>query len=416
MLALCARRVMLLAICTHCRAAPDLQIPECTSEVVNALKDTARAEPLHIAKVTAAHCLTDRPGRLTLLHEAARSGAYGSIQQLIEQGADPFAIDRRGATPLHWAASQGSDEAIQSLLDSLSLEKRAQILRTVDLHGLTALDYAEANSRIRAAIALVRNGAVRSGEDLTEGACSEGAVDAVLLGRVGDLQELLKESASYFSISVGDCTLSSDPREWSLLHLATAVAAAAAVTSESATEIVRQLLAHGIDATREDAYGQSPVYFAVKAGRLDLVQLLLDSEAREVNHLDFLDHTPLSYAAMTGREEVAKLLLAKGADADHADQDGLSARDWALENGHENLVDALSVGPRGVRGSTGKSALPRRAVHGTPFQELCIIAAILVFFIWLRMGALHGFCLRPKLLFKFTRCRRAEPAVVECCS
>merc|ERR1712224_286093 len=375
------------AFCTHCHAATDLQIPVCASEVVNALRDTARAEPLRIANVSTAHCLTDRSGKLTLLHEAARSGAFGSIQHLIEKGADPFAIDRRGATPLHWAASQGSDQAIQALLDSLGVEKRAKILQTVDLQGLTPLDYAEANSRIRAAIALVRNGAVRSGEDLTEGTCSKGTVDAVLLGRVGDLQELLKESANYFSMSIGDCTLNSDPREWSLLHLAIAVAAVSLVPDKSATEIVKQLLAHGIDATREDAYGQSPVYFAVKAGRLDLVQLLLDSEAREVNHLDFRDQTPLSYAAMTGREELAKLLLAKGADADHLDQGGLSARDWALENGHEKVVDALSVSPRGVRGSSGKSALPRRGPHSASVKELCIIPVILCVFIWLRMSA-----------------------------
>jgi ankyrin repeat protein len=302
-------------------------------------------------------------------------------------------------------------------LDALSIEKRGEILQTVDLDGLTPLDHAEANSRIRAATTLVRNGAMRGGEDVmagahAAGACPGAAVDAVLLGQVGDLEELFKASDGYFSMSVGDCILSLNPREWSLLHLATAVAAVSSVPRDSFLEVVKQLLAHGIDATREDAFGQTPLYFAVKAGRSDLVQLLLDSAPREVNHLDRQDQTPLLYAAMTGNEEVAKLLLAKGADAQHPDRDGLSARDWAVENGHESVIAALSEGPRGVRGSSGKSALPRRTVHGMPVQELWIIAVILSVIIWLRTIA-NGTCMHPKFRW---RCKRAEPVVDESCS
>merc|ERR1719161_1468128 len=100
-------------------------------------------------KMSAAHCLTDRPGKLTLLHEAARSGAHGSIQHLIKQGADPFATDRRGATPLHWAAALGSDQAVQALLYSISTEQRTAMMQAVDVEGMTPLDHAEANSRIR---------------------------------------------------------------------------------------------------------------------------------------------------------------------------------------------------------------------------------------------------------------------------
>jgi len=394
---------MVLAFCTHAHAESDLQIPLCTTEVVDALRKTARAEPMQMVNMSAAHCLTDRPGRLTLLHEAARSGAFGSIQSLVNQGADPFAIDRRGATPLHWAASRGSDEAVQALLDSIfNKEKRTAMLQVADLQGLTPLDHAEVNSRIRAAIALVRNGAIRGGEDAMDGTCPGAAVDAVLLGRPGDLQDLLKESSNFFSASIGDCTLSSDPREWNLLHLATAVAALSLVPQQSSAEIVKQLLSQGIDATREDAYGQTPLYFAVKAGRLDLVQQFLDSAPQDVNHMDADSQTPLLYAARDGKADVAKLLLAKGADAERPDSDGLSARDWALENGHDNVVVALSVVPKGVRGSSGK-LLPRNISSTFPGQELCIMLLILSAIVCFRMivGGIYIHC----------KCRREGPIV-----
>jgi len=401
---MCGCIIAAFAFCATSNAASALQIPPCTAEVLEALRDTAHAEPLRLANnMSAGYCLADSSGKLTLLHEAARAGAYGSIPRLIEEGADPFSTDRRGATPLHWAASRGSYEAIDALLESLSPEKRLTVLQAVDAEGLTPLDHAEANSRIRAAATLVRSGAMR-GQVLMEGACPGAAVDAVLLSRPSDLADVIEESRSFFSMSVGDCELNLDPREWSLLHLATAVAVLSLAPEESSVDIVKHLLSQGADATREDAYGQTPLYLAVKAGRLDLVQILLDSAPLEVNHLDFHDQTPLLYAAMTGREEVAKLLLSKGADAARPDQEGMSARDWALENDNEKILHALPV-VRGVRGSSGKS-LPRTDY---PCQVLVsIVFLILLSAVWLRIVARRT-CLRPDW-----RCKRLEHADIEC--
>jgi len=195
-------------------------------------------------------------------------------------------------------------------------------------------------------------------------------------------------------MTAGDCTLNSDPREYSLLHLATAVAVLSLAPEQTSADIVETLLTQGADATRGDAYGQTPLYFAAKAGRLDLVQLLLHSAPQEVNHLDFHDQTPLMSAAMAGREDVAKLLLAKGADVDRPDHNGLSARDWAMENDHMNVLDAMSVIPRGVRGRSGK-ALPRTDF---PSQELSIM--FLILFTAMALGIVtRGIHLRPQRKF-----------------
>merc|ERR1739848_792094 len=94
---------------------------------------------------------------------------------------------------------------------------------------------------------------------------------------------------------------------------------------------------------------------------------------------------------MGGKQEVAKFLLAKGADAEQQDRDGLSARDWARENGHKNVLDTLIVVPRGVRGSSGKF-LSRTAF---PRQELSILFLILLAVIWLR-AVVRGVCPHPR--------------------
>ena len=40
--------------------------------------------------------------------------------------------------------------------------------------------------------------------------------------------------------------------------------------------------------------------------------------------------TPLSYAASWGDEEIAELLIAKGADVNAKDEDGTTPLDWAI--------------------------------------------------------------------------------------
>jgi len=61
--------------------------------------------------------------------------------------------------------------------------------------------------------------------------------------------------------------------------------------------------------------------------------------------VDFRDsanrRTPLMKAAMQGRAEAVKLLLERGATPILQDSAGKSALDWAIENGHADVVTAL---------------------------------------------------------------------------
>jgi len=63
--------------------------------------------------------------------------------------------------------------------------------------------------------------------------------------------------------------------------------------------------------------------------------------------------TPLHFAAAYGYRRVAEALLAAGADPAAITEDGLTARDLAVRNHHENLAKRLDVTDGAPRRSVG---------------------------------------------------------------
>lgn len=84
----------------------------------------------------------DRAGRLTL-HYAAMEDQASIVEDRLACGDDPDASDRRGFTPLHFAAQQHALEAARILLDH-----GAQV-DPVNAFGNSALSIAVLNSRGR---------------------------------------------------------------------------------------------------------------------------------------------------------------------------------------------------------------------------------------------------------------------------
>ncbi len=78
-------------------------------------------------------------GVTTPLHEMARDGKLGSVEQLLGEGADPNAPNEEGKTPLHLAAANGHVGTVTALLKGGADPNRK------DAQGKTPLDYAKAN-------------------------------------------------------------------------------------------------------------------------------------------------------------------------------------------------------------------------------------------------------------------------------
>jgi tankyrase len=68
-------------------------------------------------------------------------------------------------------------------------------------------------------------------------------------------------------------------------------------------------------------YCSTPLDFASMHGRADVAKLLIESGA-EVDLADMYQRTPLRKAAFTGRYDVVKLLLEHGANVNARDEEG----------------------------------------------------------------------------------------------
>ncbi len=111
----------------------------------------------------------------------------------------------------------------------------------------------------------------------------------------------------------------------------------------SLVDVVRALLEAGADAGAADDLGKTPLHAAAARSAAVSGALLwagADPRAEAAHRV-----TPLHLAARAGRADVVRLLLAYGADADGKSEggrfDGFSARDFALDKGHEDVAALL---------------------------------------------------------------------------
>jgi uncharacterized protein len=109
-----------------------------------------------------------------------------------------------------------------------------------------------------------------------------------------------------------------------------------------------------------DNDGITGLSWAAISNRLDIARLLIQRGA-DVNHADKKGMTPLLYAASIDYGDPAKieLLLKSGAEAGARTKEGLTTLDLARKYNHTHLVASLE-GPRAAR-QTGESGWRRGA-------------------------------------------------------
>ena len=119
-----------------------------------------------------------------------------------------------------------------------------------------------------------------------------------------------------------------------------------AILSEHAdVRMVEFLIQHGADINVADKQGWTPLHFAARDHKLDLVKILVDNGAA-VDPVDVFGNTPLWRCIMSTYPQnsaVVDDLLARGADPDHKNKHDVSPIDVARTMGKLDLVERLKL-------------------------------------------------------------------------
>jgi ankyrin repeat protein len=316
-----------------------------------------------------------RNGNYTPLHLAAKAGNLPVVRALLEAGANVNAkTTSGGASPLHLAAAQGNAEVVNTLLDkSAAVDapdgawnetplmwaaafNRVDAMRALLEHGanIAAASKVEdipARERLDRASLALRNrrvaalkaaeqpprpaGAARADSGRAGGA-PNAARDSSAVARGGAPRDSMARAARTMRDSAA--TKASYPRDSAAMKAGAQPvapngrAAAAAATAAGAnpgggrpaqSDSARQ-------ADRAVSYGElvgnkgglTPLLFAVRQGNAAAAVALLDAGAK-INQVSEGDHTsPLLMATINGHFDLARTLLARGADSKLASDAG----------------------------------------------------------------------------------------------
>jgi ankyrin repeat protein len=291
-------------------------------------------------------------GEDTPLHKAAQRGYTNLVALLLENGADPNAVNANGSTPLHTAAAAGNT-AIMGWLLAHKAEVDAR-----DNAGLTPLYLAVQADQLDAASLLLKN---KADPNLlaTDGTGQPGKGwsplhVAVAGDQIGMVKLLLEHGAKTdatipvyayqftqgrgyafsplggngmrpFGGFGGNATLLPGDEDVTPLTMA---------VMNGRKEMVQLLIEHHADVNAKAGAGDSPLMMVAKMDypngggqptrdRLGIAELLLDNGA-EVNLQNDDHESALSLAVNNNLPDLVKLLLAHKPKVDILDKDGLT--------------------------------------------------------------------------------------------
>uniref|UniRef100_A0A183CDY5 ANK_REP_REGION domain-containing protein n=1 Tax=Globodera pallida TaxID=36090 RepID=A0A183CDY5_GLOPA len=107
-------------------------------------------------------------------------------------------------------------------------------------------------------------------------------------------------------------------------------------------EVCKLLVAKGADVNQGTNVGLSPWLLACAKGHLDIVEHFVEHCGQDVNFASSGGVTGLMCASGEGKPNVVRFLLSKGARVDRTMDDGNTALDLAVSNGHGEIVELLT--------------------------------------------------------------------------
>jgi ankyrin repeat protein len=271
--------------------------------------------------------LIDRRGGVTPLMHAAALGSIDSLKLLLDHGANVNARSAAGATALMWAAA---DPAKVQLL----VERGADV-KAASESGRTALLLAAMSDQSAATIRLLlARGADAKALDRDQ----TSTLSAAAFGNDTESVRLLLNAGAPVNQAnaAGNTPLMNAASNGNLEAVTLLLAAGADVNARAAAPS-QQVKNGTIDLGRFTALILASAY-----GPASVVKALLDAGAG-ANATESRGMTPLMYAAATdhGDIEIARMLIARGADLNVKSTAGETALDWANKMGPTPLAALL---------------------------------------------------------------------------
>lgn len=278
--------------------------------------------------------------RWTPLKKASYSGDVEKVHELLAGGTNANGELDHGLTPLHWAATRGHKRVAEILLANGADPNIDRTDAHCDFAVGTPLHCAAYNGHIDIVRLLMANGADINYKSVVGSFLGTALHEAARGGQNEIVEILIIEGADVNAKTYRDKTA---------LHFARNGKTAGA------------LIAHGADVRIQDENGNSPLDYAIRNRRGDVVRELLENGVKpslhsaamlgrletvldliaggaDVNVRDMLKRTPLHLAVSS---EIVKALIANGSDINCEDGHGITALMEAARAGRENIVEIL---------------------------------------------------------------------------
>ncbi len=123
----------------------------------------------------------------------------------------------------------------------------------------------------------------------------------------------------------------------------------------------------GLPINEKDFYGQHPIYYAAREGKLNVCELLTEKGA-DVNLEDKFGQSCLYYAIRQGHYDVVDFLIKKGIDVNKVDKKKQTPVTYAEKLGQGKIVDLL-VNNGGIRPEPKKKEKKEKKKEPNPEEE-----------------------------------------------
>ena len=255
---------------------------------------------------------------MTPLYRAAQNGHVEVVKLLLAaRGINVNLVEMEGVTPLYIAAQNGHVEVVRLLLAAPGIN-----INLAEVEGATPLYIAAQNGHVEVVRLLLAAPGINV--NLAE---MEGATPLCIAAQVGQEEEV--------KLLLDAPTVRIDARK---ADGATALFNAA---QDNFPRIVEVLIKRGADVNLALHTGTTPLVFAAHSGHIEVVRVLLRVPAIEVNHMTKSAITALAMACAKGHQDVATLLLEKGADPNIAHDNGIAPLHTACLRGRTDIVKIL---------------------------------------------------------------------------